>query len=62
MNGDMVYSAHFKHLRDLEPLFPVWESYYKVLKRSCIEPKSVRGEPKSVRGPICANIFASISG
>ena len=44
LNGDMVYSAHFKHLKDLEPLFPVLESCYKVLKRSGIEPKSVRGQ------------------
>jgi len=48
----MVYSAQVKHLRDLEPLFPVLESCCKVLKRSGMEPKSVRGEPISVRGQI----------
>jgi hypothetical protein len=52
LNDDMVYSAHVKHLRDLEPLFPVLESCCKVLKRSGIGPKSVRGEPISVRGQV----------
>ena len=44
VNGGVVYSPVFTQLRELEPLFPVLDSCYKVLKRSGISPKSVRGQ------------------